>query len=92
MGKEVVGSGGTVSAALNGKQVLLGETGDAVYHITDGAAPAILFDNAPTWVKGHDDNSNIEYITYTHTLDGGALTGDMRLVKQGDGVLVMPKW
>lgn len=91
MGKEVVGSGGTVSAALNGKQVLLGETGDAVYHITDGAAPAILFDNAPTWVKGHDDNSNIEYITYTHTLDGGALTGDMRLVKQGDGVLVMPK-
>lgn len=29
--------------------------------------------------------------TYTHTLTGGAFTGTMRLVKQGDGVLVLPE-
>ena len=29
--------------------------------------------------------------TYTHTLTGGAFSGNTRLVKQGDGVLVLPK-
>jgi autotransporter-associated beta strand protein len=90
MGKEVVANGGTVSSAYDGKQVLLDETGDATYTISNGASPDILFDNAPTWVKGHDDNNKIEYITYTHTINGGALSGSTRLVKQGDGILNMP--
>ena len=32
----------------------------------------------------------IETTIYTHTLTGGAFTGGMRLVKQGDGVLELP--
>lgn len=32
----------------------------------------------------------INTTTYTHTLTGGALTGQMRLVKQGDGTLLLP--
>ncbi len=32
----------------------------------------------------------IETTIYTHTLKGGAFTGGMRLVKQGDGMLVLP--
>lgn len=32
----------------------------------------------------------ISTTTYTHTLTGGAFAGTMRLVKQGDGVLVLP--
>ena len=42
------------------------------------------------WVQGHDNNNNITYDYYTHTLTGGGFAGDMRLVKQGDGTLVLP--
>ena len=86
-----VSNGGNISSSLNDKQVLMAETGNMSVNVADGAAPYILFDNAPTWVQGHDDNDNITTETYTHTLTGGAFTGSMRLVKQGDGVLVLPK-
>ena len=86
-----VSNGGNISSSLNDKQVLMAETGNMSVNVADGAAPYILFDNAPTWVQGHDDNDNITTETYTHTLTGGAFTGGMRLVKQGDGVLVLPK-
>ena len=90
MGKQLVSPGGTVSLAHNGKQVLLDETNNATYQVENGASPSVLFDNAPTWVKGHNDNDNIEYITYAHTLTGGGFAGAMRLVKQGDGILTLP--
>lgn len=35
--------------------------------------------------------SSINYSSYTHTVTGGAFTGDMHLAKQGDGTLVLPK-
>ena len=38
----------------------------------------------------HDDNANITTTTYTHTITGGAFTGEMRLIKQGDGILKLP--
>lgn len=34
--------------------------------------------------------SSINYSSYTHTVTGGAFTGDMHLAKQGDGTLVLP--
>ena len=89
-GKVEIANGGTISTSNNGKQILLDETGNATYTVAKGAAPAIFFDNAPTWVQGHDDNDKIEYVTYTHTLKGEAFSGEMRLVKQGDGTLVLP--
>ena len=42
-------------------------------------------------MQGHNDNNNITTEYFTHTLTGGAFTGNMRLVKQGDGTLVLPK-
>lgn len=90
-GKTEVKNGETISASTNDKQVILAETGDAIVSVADGASPYIFFDNAPTWVQGHDDNDNITTETYTHTLTGGAFGGEMRLVKLGDGNLVLPK-
>lgn len=90
-GRTEVGNGGTVNGALADKQVLMAETADMTVSVEDGAAPYIFFDNAPTWVQGHDDNDNITTTTYTHRLTGGAFAGAMRLVKQGDGRLVLPK-
>lgn len=85
--KEVIGS---IGSSENDQQIILCETGNTTVSVDNGASPYIFFDNAPTWVQGHDDNDNITTDTYTHTLTGGAFTGGMRLVKQGDGVLVLP--
>ena len=85
-----VSNGGSISTSYNDKQVLLAETDNMTVSVADGVAPYIFFDNAPTWVQGHDDNSNITTETYTHTLTGGAFSGSMRLVKQGDGILELP--
>ena len=93
-GREEVGS--SISKALDGKHALLATTGDATVSVADGAAPAIFTDNAPSWVQGtaasecRTKDTEIKYTYYTHTLTGGAFTGGMRLVKQGDGTLVLP--
>ncbi len=70
---------------------ILCETSDVTVEVEDGYSPAVFIDNAPSWVQGHDNNDNITTDYFTHTLTGGAFTGDMRLVKQGDGILVLPK-
>ena len=93
-GREEVGS--TISKALDGKHALLATTGDATVSVAEGASPAIFTDNAPSWVQGtaasecRTKDTEIKYTYYVHTLTGGAFTGGMRLVKQGDGTLVLP--
>ena len=93
-GREEVGS--SISKALDGKHALLATTGDATVSVAEGASPAIFTDNAPSWVQGtaasecRIKDTEIKYTYYTHTLKGGAFTGGMRLVKQGDGTLVLP--
>lgn len=89
-GRTEVSNNGTISSALNGKHVILGETGDMSVSAADGVSPSILTVNAPTWVEGHNDNNNITTKTYTHTIKSGSFGGAMQLVKQGDGKLVMP--
>lgn len=92
-GRTEVKSGGTISN--NDETVITCETGDMVVKVADGASPYLYIDNTPSWVQGTNStsttNPNIKYEYYTHTLTGGAFTGDMRLVKQGDGTLVLPK-
>ena len=91
-----ISNGGTIGSAQNDQQVLMAETGDMTVSVSNGTAPYIFFDNAPSWVQGTDVNGtsamnpDINYAYYTHTLTGGAFTGNMRLVKQGDGTLVLP--
>ncbi len=82
--------GGTIAVGDNGKNLVFATTADASASVADGAAPALFVDNAPTWVQGHDDNDNITYTTYTHTLTGGGFAGSMKLVKLGGGKLVLP--
>ena len=90
-----VANGKTISHS--GKTVITCETNDMTVTVADGATPYIYIDNAPSWVQGSapSEATNKEYpITYkyyTHTLTGGAFAGDMRLVKQGDGILTLPK-
>lgn len=93
-GREEVGS--SISKSLDGKHALLATTGDATVSVAEGASPAIFTDNAPSWVQGtaasecRTKDTEIKYTYYTHTLTCGAFTGGMRLVKQGDGTLVLP--
>ena len=93
-GREVISS--SIDASLNGKHALLDTDGDTTISVSDGASPAIFTDNAPSWVQGTapsectTKDTEIIYTYYTHTLTGGAFTGEMRLVKQGDGTLVLP--
>ena len=92
-GRMEIKNGGTISSEHNGAQVLLAETADMEVTVTEPCQPAVIIDNAPSWVQGHDDNDNIEYGYYTHTLRMektalGDLSGsNIRLVKQGDGIL-----
>jgi rhamnogalacturonan lyase len=89
-GRTEVTNNGTIDASLNGKHVIVCETGDMTLSAADGAAPSILTVNTPTWVEGHNNNDNITTKTFSHTISGGTFAGDMSLVKQGDGKLVMP--
>ena len=89
-----VANGKTISH--NGKTVITCETNDMIVAVEDGATPYIYIDNAPSWVQGSAPSEcttkdmPISYTYYTHTLTGGAFAGDMRLVKQGDGILTLP--
>ena len=89
-GKTEVKNGETISTCLNGKQVIMAETGDMTAPVAEGAQPEVFFDVAPSWTQGHDNNKNITTSYYTHTLTGAAFTGSTRVTKQGEGTLVMP--
>lgn len=93
-GRTEVANGATISAKEG--IVTTCETNDMTVNVAEGASPYVYMDNAPTWVQGSAPSEAtatsypITTATYTHTLKGGAFGGDMRLVKQGDGVLVLP--
>lgn len=89
-GRTEVANGATIGSSASGKHMIMCETGNMTVNVADGAAPYILTVNAPTWVQGHDSNSNITTEVFTHTITGGAFAGEMRLVKQGDGILTLP--
>ena len=72
---------------------------DQTFTVQDGAAPRVLTVNAPAWVKGSGSQQATgstpksparTIINYTTTLTGGAFSGSTRLVKQGEGTLVLP--
>lgn len=70
--------------------LILAETNDMTVSVAEGAAPYMLTVNTPSWTQGNNDNDNIVTTYYTHTLTGGAFAGGMHLVKQGEGILVLP--
>lgn len=94
-GRTEITNGGTIGAANNDQHVMVCETNDTKINVSDGASPRIATFNIPSWVQGTNStsttNPKINYDYFTSTVTGGAFTGGMRLVKQGDGVLELPK-
>ena len=86
-GREVVGNNTNIDGYYNGKHVLHNEYDNTSISIS-GGSPAVLTINVPAWVQGHDNN-NITTTTYSCNLTGGAMSGETRLVKQGNGILNM---
>ncbi len=101
-----VANGGTISTtakhllmAETGDMTVTVADGAAPYMLTVNTPTWVQGTdvNGTTGTKVRGDGSigvtNLDATTteiYTHTLTGGAFTGSMRLVKQGDGVLVLP--
>lgn len=54
-GRTEVADGSTISGTTS-NQLLMCETGDMTVSVSDGASPAVLVVNAPTWVQGTDVN------------------------------------
>ena len=90
-GRTEVPNNGTVGADLNGKHAIVCETNDMNVTIAAGVSPHVLTFNVPSWVQGSTNNNNITYHKYTYTVSGAGLTGAARLVKQGEGILNLPK-
>ena len=104
-GRTEIKNGGTINTTDN--QLLISGYENQTISVADGASPYVLYVNAPAWVKGSGGTLQIDgsikaltstpkqpqrtVETYTTTLTGGAFGGATRLVKQGEGVLVLPK-
>lgn len=94
-GRVEVANGGTISSANNDQHVIVCETNSTAITVSEGASPKVATFNVPSWVQGTnstktDGTGLINYEYYTCNVTGGAFTGTMRLVKQGDGILTLP--
>jgi autotransporter-associated beta strand protein len=94
-GRTLVTDGSTIKVSPQGgteegSHLLIAAQKDATFPVEEGASPHILTVNTPSWTRGADNNANIQTIKYTHTLTGHPFTGTMRLVKQGEGTLILP--
>ena len=96
-GRSEIANGGVIDASYNDKHAIVCETNDTKVSLADGAKPYILTINVPSWVQGTAasnstaSNPTIKYNYYTCEVTGGYLDGKARLIKQGDGVLKLPK-
>lgn len=94
-GRVLVENGETIRGVTD-NHLLVYDTNDVNISVEDGASPYILTVNAPSRVQGSDyfaTGSCAAGITtqrYTTNITGGAFTGKMRLIKQGDGILQLP--
>ena len=89
-GRVEVANNETIGTELNGQHVIVCETNDMNVSIAEGVSLHVLTFNVPSWVQGTTNNNNIIYDKYTYTVNGAGLTGDARLVKQGEGILNLP--
>ena len=90
-GRVEVTNGGTVGAEHNGKHAIVCEMNSTEVSIAHGASPHVATFNVASHVQGTTNNNNIIYEKDTCVVTGGGLAGAARLVKQGDGVLCLPK-
>ena len=95
-GRTEVSNGGTIGTAHNDQHVIVCETADTKVSVAEGAKPWMVTFNVPSWIQGTNSNNTsgnpaITRTYYTCDVTGAAFTGSMRLVKQGDGTLNLPK-
>ena len=95
-GRTEVTNNGTIGSSLNDKHVIICETGDTKIDVAAGATPYMVTFNVPSWIQGTNSsvtsgNPKIDRTYFTCEVTGSAFTGGMRLVKQGDGILNLPK-
>lgn len=96
-GRTIVADGSAISTDMNGQHVLVSGNADMTIDIVSGAQPSILTINVPTWVQGTASSecttkeTRINRTTYTCTVTGDGISGKARMVKQGDGTLILPK-
>ncbi len=94
-GRTEVANGGTIGS--ENKHYLVCENNDTKISMADGATPYIVTFNIPSWVQGTagtnytDKDAKINYKYYNCEVTAGSLAGEARLVKQGDGILTLPK-
>ena len=93
-GRTEVANGGTITTTSD--HLIVCETNDTKVSIHEGAAPYIVTFNIPSHVQGNAASGSSAkpaptYQYYTCEVTGGGLAGAARLVKQGDGILILPK-
>ena len=96
-GRKTVANGSAIGTTQD--HLLICGYEDQTFTVEEGASPYILTVNTPAWVKGTGAQQATAatpkqpartIINYTTTLTGGAFTGSTRLVKQGEGTLILP--
>ena len=96
-GRTEVSNGGTITTTDD--HLLVSGYEDHTITVQDGAAPWVLTVNAPAWVKGSGSRQATSSTpklpkqtveSFTTTFTGGAFGGATRLVKQGEGTMVLP--
>ena len=89
--RTVINSGGTISSANDGQDLLTYGYSNNTYNISGKVSPRSLVMNVPVWTQGTNNNSNIPTTSYTHTLNfstsDAGLQGAAVFVKQGKGTL-----
>lgn len=78
----------SITTDMNDQHVLLSDTEGGTVAISSGAQPYILTVNAFSHTQGYNDNDNIVTEQTEYVLNG-SLSGQTRLVKQGEGILTM---
>ncbi|MBQ7472700.1 MAG: autotransporter-associated beta strand repeat-containing protein [Prevotella sp.] len=96
VGRTLIANGGNISSANADQHVMVCETNNTNITVAEGANPYIATFNVPSHVQGTNSKllngkAVINYEYFTCNVTGGTFTGDMRLVKQGDGILNLPK-
>ena len=92
--RKEVKNGGSITTTDD--HLIVCETNDTRISIANGASPYMVTFNVPSWVQGTASSNTttkttpINYEYFTCEVTGGALTGNTRVVKQGDGILRLP--
>ncbi|MDD4771373.1 MAG: autotransporter-associated beta strand repeat-containing protein [Bacteroidales bacterium] len=93
--RQHVTNGGAIGSAHTDQQVLVYENQNSSIAVEDGIRPWNVIVNVPSWTQGQngsETSTKTAPVTqyYTSTLTGGAFAGSMRLIKQGEGELILP--